>query len=100
MAQDVQTGPAEIWLSWTSHFLHFLQKSDEKSAKYRTAGNSMFSRHKLREATRLYTEAVLWASPASVDLSMAFANRSAAHFDNACYQASIEAGPGPGRQID
>ena len=69
-------------------------KSDEKSAKYRAAGNSMFSRHKLREAVRLYTEAVLWATPASIDLSMAFANRSAAHFDNACYQASIQAAAG------
>ena len=51
----------------------------------------MFSRHKLREATRLYSEAVLWASPASQDLSMAFANRSAAHFDNAAYKAAIQA---------
>ena len=42
-----------------------MQKSEEKSAKYRTAGNSMFSRSRLREAIRLYTEAIQWASPGS-----------------------------------
>ena len=32
----------------------------------------------------------MWATPASVDLSMAFANRSAAHFDNGNFLASIQ----------
>ena len=31
----------------------------------------------------------MWATPASQDLSMAFANRSAAHFDNGNFRASI-----------
>ena len=43
-----------------------------------------------REAIRLYSEAIMWASPASEDLSMAFANRSAAHFDHGNFQASIQ----------
>ena len=43
-----------------------------------------------REAIRPYSEAIMWASPASEDLSMAFANRSAAHFDNGNFQASIQ----------
>ena len=43
-----------------------------------------------RDAIRLYSEAIMWASPASEDLSMAFANRSAAHFDNGNFQASIQ----------
>ena len=66
----------------------FIQKDDEKSIKYRTAGNSMFSKSKLRESLRLYTEAILWATPASEDLAMAFANRSAAHFDNGNFLAA------------
>ena len=66
----------------------YRQKDDEKSVKYRTAGNSMFSKSKLRESLRLYTEAILWATPASEDLAMAFANRSAAHFDNGNFLAA------------
>ena len=66
-----------------------LQKCDTKSSKYRVAGNTMFSRAKLREALRLYTEAAVWASPASPDLAMAFANRSAAHFDGGHFGASL-----------
>ena len=65
------------------------KKRDTKSAKYRVAGNTMFSRAKLREARRLYTEAAVWASPASPDLAMAFANRSAAHFDGGHFRASF-----------
>ena len=70
--------------------VYFVQKDDEKSVKYRTAGNSMFSKSKLRESLRLYTEAILWATPASEDLAMAFANRSAAHFDNGNFLAAIK----------
>ena len=66
-----------------------MQKCDTKSSKYRVAGNTMFSRAKLREALRLYTEAAVWASPASPDLAMAFANRSAAHFDGGHFGASL-----------
>ena len=43
-----------------------------------------------RDAIRLYSEAIMWATPASEDLSMAFANRSAAHFDNGNFRASIQ----------
>ena len=68
----------------------FRQKSNEKSAKYRSAGNTMFSKSKLREALRLYTEAIMWAEPGSEDLAMAFANRSAAHFDQGSYKSSID----------
>ena len=32
----------------------------------------------------------MWATPGSEDLSMAFANRSAAHFDNGNFLASIQ----------
>ena len=55
----------------------FRVKSGEKSTKYRNAGNSMFSRGKLRDAIRLYNEAIFWAEPQSEELSMAFANRYA-----------------------
>ena len=72
----------------TQNCFNFVQKDDEKSVKYRTAGNSMFSKSKLRESLRLYTEAILWATPASEDLAMAFANRSAAHFDNGNFVAA------------
>ena len=53
----------------------FRQKSNEKSSKYRTAGNNMFSRSKLREAIRLYNEAIFWVEPDTEELGMAFANR-------------------------
>ena len=53
----------------------FRKKCGEKSSKYRNAGNSMFSRSKLRDAIRLYNEAIFWAGPDSEELSMAFANR-------------------------
>ena len=38
-----------LYLDQSSIKVCFLQKSDEKSAKYRNAGNSQFSRTKLRE---------------------------------------------------
>ena len=40
----------------TRNFSIPLQKSDEKSEKYRNAGNTMFSKSKLKESIRLYTE--------------------------------------------
>ena len=53
----------------------FRTKCGKKSSKYRNAGNSMFSRNKLREAIRLYNEAIFWAAGESEELGMAFANR-------------------------
>ena len=53
----------------------FRTKSGEKSSKYRNAGNSMFSRSKLRDSIRLYNEAIFWAESESEELGMAFANR-------------------------
>jgi len=67
----------------------YRQKSDEKSEKYRNAGNTMFSKSKLKESIRLYTEAILWATTGSEHLAMAFANRSAAHFDCGNFEAAI-----------
>ena len=48
VAQELQTGRSNIWLARIKKVC-FIQKSDEKSAKYRNAGNSQFSRTKLRE---------------------------------------------------
>jgi len=73
----------------TRNFSISLQKSDEKSEKYRNAGNTMFSKSKLKESIRLYTEAILWATTGSEHLAMAFANRSAAHFDCGNFEAAI-----------
>ena len=63
----------------------FRTKCGEKSSKYRNAGNTMYSRNKLRDAIRLYNEATFWAESGSEELSMAFANRWEASFGNTYY---------------
>ena len=45
----------------------FLQKSDEKSAKYRNAGNSQFSRSKLREGFIEFASAISKGLPLAVN---------------------------------
>ena len=78
-AQHLQVLSLQINLiipSQTAWPRSFLAKSQEKSSKYRTAGNTMFSKACLRDALRLYTLAVVWAAEGSQELAMALANRS------------------------
>lgn len=65
-------------------------KSSKKSVDFREAGNTFFRNGRHKDALRLYTESVAMAFPDSVELSLAFANRSAALFLLGNYSACLQ----------
>mgnify|MGYP005984036455 FL=1 len=56
-------------------------KSDEEAVKFRERGNEMFKIKKLKEAWEFYTRSICYAEEESVNLGLAFANRSAVLFE-------------------
>ncbi|XP_044252516.1 SET and MYND domain-containing protein 4-like [Tribolium madens] len=56
-------------------------KSDEIATKFREQGNEMYKKKKLKEAWEFYTKSVCYAEENSVNLGLAYANRSAVLFE-------------------
>ncbi|KAL1494383.1 hypothetical protein ABEB36_009990 [Hypothenemus hampei] len=59
-------------------------KSDVKSQEFREKGNEMFKEKKFREAHEFYTKSLVYAN-SNIELSLAFANRSAVLFHKKLY---------------
>ncbi|KAH1016412.1 hypothetical protein HUJ04_007635 [Dendroctonus ponderosae] len=60
-------------------------KNDTESTKYRNQGNNMFIQAKHKEAHQLYTKSLALAEPGSLNVALAYGNRSAVLFKKKLY---------------
>lgn len=65
-------------------------KSNEKSELLRTEGNEFYSLRKFHSALLRYNEALCFAEAGSVNVGLAYANRSAAYFEMRLYEKSLK----------
>ncbi|NXA35350.1 SMYD4 protein, partial [Eudromia elegans] len=65
-------------------------KEPAAARRYREEGNGRFGRRQYREAARLYSQAASFECPDSPDVSLCFANRSAALFHLGHFEACLE----------
>lgn len=70
------------------------KKCDKVAANLREEGNKCFKSKKLYEALELYTKSICYAEKNSIDLSLAYANRSAVlneiNLNNSCLEVSLK----------
>ncbi|NXD11590.1 SMYD4 protein, partial [Nothocercus nigrocapillus] len=65
-------------------------KEPAAARRYREEGNARFGRRQYREAARLYSQAASLEHPGSPNVSLCFANRSAALFHLGHFEACLE----------
>lgn len=67
-----------------------MSKSDEKSSELRAEGNAFYSKKRFFEATVKYNESLCLASKESVNIGLAYANRSAVYLEMKLYEKSLK----------